>query len=406
MTVGEEAKQRGVPVWLVKRERPWPPVSLLIPTTTDQLTALPEAVLLRILALLFKFELSSTCRANKAMARCVNDPSIYELYEWNAAACLGRGGGDYEAVIAHLSHPRFAHVRTLQLRNLKAVSTKLINSVRYRKALPDPPALAHLEHLRLYNVGVLATVSHVVGSLPSSLRTLVFGQHSNISGRFITPPLLQTLAARCPRITALDVSWCKCGRPWLECLDKVAEAYPGLRALDITYAGYPDTDEDRFDTHDRFEALLAPIRRLRRLRFLGVGHLGLAGGQSHKGTSGGMGDSASAPLRAAVAELTELRYLDVGGRRSWGAAAATEQLFLQHMRARHPHIMIMALSWDVWKLSVSGALEDGDDECAARMSVDPQTMVRVAVYGRNREFEPLLTEKQGRSINERHLVPK
>ena len=98
---------------------------------------------------------------------------------------------------------------------------------------------------------------------------------------------------------------------WVDALEAIASSFVDLQALDITYCGYSPSGGDSFEEHHAYEALLTPIAKMKKLRYLGIEFLGLDGGVSHSHTSA----ASTEPLRMALRELPDLRLLSVGPRK-------------------------------------------------------------------------------------------
>ena len=248
--------------------------------------------------------LARTC---SAMARIARDPTLYVKLDYAAHSLLTAADGDLGALFTVFSHSRFAELRELNLSQTTSVKTALVNKAAYRKALPQP-AWNSLQHLWVRNTGVTATANCLINVLPPSLLSLSFKD----SGKWMKPEALATIASRCPKLAALDLSWSKSCEPWPQCLDMLAEKLPSLLALDITYAGTcVGAGLDSFERPaDFFERLLVPIRSLSKLRFLDLSYLGLDGSASHADRySPGSVRSDGEALVKTVAELKDLKVL-------------------------------------------------------------------------------------------------
>lgn len=296
---------------------------------------LPEAVLAKIVALFADgsrrmaspqavrgiCNLAAVARSCSQLAQIVEDPTVYVHMAFRAGDFLDSHSGDLGALLTLLCRPRFAHVQILSLGGLKQVSTKLVNSAKYRKALPKP-GWCRLEHLNLDNHGVLATLNCVLSLLPPSLRSLKVGDGL---GRWLSPAVIDALADSCPSLEALHLGWTKVSLTsrWRDVLEAVVLRFPRLLAINIDYAGY---GEGGFKVQD----CLPQIAKLKRLRHLSIMHLGLDGTTPH----GRLTTSEStAALEGLVAQLPELRYLSHGNnsrREQQFADAFSERITLKH----------------------------------------------------------------------------
>lgn len=269
------------------------------------LEALPHAVLVEILRHVVR---NGACRPQsiraaaiccKMFAAAAQDPLAYDRIQFDSRRLMDNAPepGCIGSLISLLSHPRFTRMSVLDLSGLSAVSTKLINRKTYRAALPKP-TWNYLEVLELHH-GVFNTIAHIFSLLPQSLRVLCVSD----GPRWVSPSMIDVLAYRCPNLQAIDLSFAKASEPWFDCLEAVAARFPRLVALDIAYAGY-GSGAGRIETSEGFEALLRPIGKLTELRYLDVSYLGLDGSYSHTQCY----SESTKPLEALIDELPQLQY--------------------------------------------------------------------------------------------------
>ena len=351
---------------------------------------LPNAVLAKILALfadgsrmfgrdrdgnhVFGFapvrgisNIAAAGRTCSQLAQIVDDPEVYVYMVYDAGQLLASQGGDLGALLGLLSRPRFRNLRVLKLRGLNRVSTKLVNGVRYRKALPDP-GWSRLQRLSLHDCGVLATTRHILSLLPPSLRSFAVG-HGSSGGRWLSTAMLHELANRCPSIEALNLGWTKAAEPWRSILEVVALRFPRLVALNIAYAGYLEAG---FSNH-ALDACLAQVKKLKRLRILQAEYLGLDGSDSH--FTGGERRAETTAIEAVIAELPDLAYISLAAispAHDYAGNHAIATAFAQRIGAKHPGLVVQGgrdavrVYSSVWRSLLEGwNAAHADQDCDA-----------------------------------------
>ena len=271
------------------------------------LVDLPASLVVHTLSLSQKGEVISPQRclatvalACRALAKIVQSPILHQEVLMHVYSLLGDDAGDPTRLLQLLSGPCFARSRVIDIMGLNRVSTALMNKAKFRASLPCPP-FTHLRHLALgkcrRGTGCLALVWHTISILPRNLRTLSLQMCDQT---WLSQTAIQQLAKSCPNIQGLDLSWHKVKTTWPDVLHSIVINYPGLRVLDISYAGYPAGPYTNAD----FERLLTPIGELKELRCLNISHLGLDGTLSHTGTS-----SDTQALRSLLSKLHHLSTL-------------------------------------------------------------------------------------------------